>query len=219
MDLGKLSNEKKEILIKDLLMKGKLSSINQKLSALEYICEILNENNVDYYISGGTCLGIYRDNELIPWDDDIDIDVIGRKSYKEIESVIEKKLLIDNYPYVKGINKFHPKISMFIDNVKVSVVELSPGFFDKDKLFRPKYKVPIKYLLPLKEFEFQDILLKIPRNTEKYLSHLYGESWRNKIRWEDNDQNQYYAKDYILRSSFYKYLEIFQNFICSGKIR
>ena len=44
-------------------------------------------NGFDYFISGGTLLGIYRDGKLIDWDDDIDIDILNysyRKKYKKI---------------------------------------------------------------------------------------------------------------------------------------
>ena len=35
--------------------------------------EILNDNKIDYWICHGTLLGIIRDNNLIPWDNDVDI--------------------------------------------------------------------------------------------------------------------------------------------------
>ena len=37
--------------------------------------ELLNKNNIFYWICHGTLLGIIRDKDLIPWDHDIDIAV------------------------------------------------------------------------------------------------------------------------------------------------
>ena len=42
-----------------------------------------------YFISVGTCLGIYRDNEIIPWDDDIDLDMIDKEYDQSINLIID----------------------------------------------------------------------------------------------------------------------------------
>ena len=49
----------------------------------EEVIKLLNSNKIKYWICHGTLLGIIRDNELIPWDHDIDIAVWYDKSLKE----------------------------------------------------------------------------------------------------------------------------------------
>lgn len=39
------------------------------------ICEKLKSSDIRYYIDAGTLLGIYRDGNLIPWDDDLDVAI------------------------------------------------------------------------------------------------------------------------------------------------
>ena len=43
---------------------------------------ILNKNKIKYWICHGTLLGIIRDNQLIPWDHDIDIAVWNSDNLK-----------------------------------------------------------------------------------------------------------------------------------------
>ena len=43
---------------------------------------ILEKHNIRYWIDMGTLLGIIRDNELIPWDHDVDIAVDGSDALK-----------------------------------------------------------------------------------------------------------------------------------------
>ena len=60
---------------------------NKDQNFLETI-DILNKNNVKYWICHGTLLGLIRDKQLIPWDHDIDIAVwsetISREKIKKI---------------------------------------------------------------------------------------------------------------------------------------
>ena len=46
--------------------------------------EKLTDNNIDYFLIGGTLLGSFRDNKIIPWDDDIDIAVYHKPGQKNI---------------------------------------------------------------------------------------------------------------------------------------
>ena len=60
------------------------------------IINILNKNKIKYWICHGTLLGIIRDNQLIPWDHDIDIAVWSETtSREEIKKImfLNKKLL------------------------------------------------------------------------------------------------------------------------------
>ena len=66
--------------------------------------KILNENKIDYWICHGTLLGIYRDNKLIEWDNDIDIAIFDNNSTKNtIKEYFEK-------------NRFKKKKKYFYDD-------------------------------------------------------------------------------------------------------
>ena len=185
---------------------NKNPSNEEKIYALKVIVVFLESICKDYFISLGTCLGIYRDNELIPWDDDVDIDIIDKEYDKVIDLMIEFAVK-NNFPYKRGNNIFHPKINIFINKVKVSIGKLTRGYFIKNVLYRPKTKIPLKFIYPTKTYLFKDINLRVPNSPSEYLKYIYGESWIKTIKWEGEDQ---YKSNYERSGFIYTLLDTFQ---------
>lgn len=65
------------------------------LDMLCFVDKISRENNIPYFLSGGTLLGAVRHKGFIPWDDDLDI-VFLKKDLKRIHKIL-KSHLSDKY--------------------------------------------------------------------------------------------------------------------------
>lgn len=104
------------------------------LDILVEIDQFCKENNIRYFLTGGTLLGAIRHNGFIPWDDDIDIclfrddyeklvssfksatgnvDIINRKNQKNYRWSFAKA--IDNRTVLIELNKKKYKTGVFID--------------------------------------------------------------------------------------------------------
>lgn len=62
-----------------------------ELENLKVLIKICEENNLRYYLIGGSLIGVLRHKGFIPWDDDIDVG-IPRRDYNKFVKIASKYL-------------------------------------------------------------------------------------------------------------------------------
>lgn len=64
---------------------------NKSYEILKLLVKLFEQNDLTYYLAGGTFLGAVRHKGFIPWDDDIDISM-PRKDYEKFVNHFKKNL-------------------------------------------------------------------------------------------------------------------------------
>ena len=61
---------------------------NELLDIMKLFHKHCEENGIQYFLHGGSCLGAIRHKGFIPWDDDLDI-IMDRKNYNKLVSCFD----------------------------------------------------------------------------------------------------------------------------------
>lgn len=78
-----------------------------ELDILLEIDRVCKENNIEYFLIGGTALGAIRHSGFIPWDDDIDIGMT-RENYNRFNNIISKKISNQYFVQTPYSDKYSP---------------------------------------------------------------------------------------------------------------
>jgi len=135
--------------------------------------DALDESGIPYWISAGTALGLYRDNNAIPGDSDIDIGVTSDISAEEVEeTLLDAGFMAHRYRNHKGAprQRAYVKEGVAFD---VSFYTLDGEYY----IFQTPYGViekPKHLLEDLHKISFKGKEYPIP-NPQKYLKWRYGD--------------------------------------------
>ena len=159
---------------KDIKITSYLCCKNHLIELLSYIIKVLDENDIIYFLDYGTLIGCVRNRSFIPWDTDIDISVIDDSKLNKVLAIISKNN--KNYNLVKESNNFYrlnfsKKNTLHID---ISIRKKQSNNVYTDKYPEKYWGIHEKDLFPLKIVSFENLDVKIPQNSKKYLENGYG---------------------------------------------
>lgn len=149
---------------------------NHLIELLSYIVQVLDENDIIYFLDYGTLLGCVRNNSFIPWDKDVDIGVIDCNN---LDEVMDKLKNNDKGYYFKKETddffrlNFSEKNTLHVD-ITIRKKDQNNNYYDR--YFDYNWIIHEDDLFPLKITTFENITVKIPNNSKKYLENddLYG---------------------------------------------
>lgn len=136
------------------------------------IDECMRKHKIFYYMSEGTALGLYRDGDLITWDDDVDIGIFEEDYDKFIKFVVPEMVKLG---YVHG-RLISNRVDFFIGRQHFLDVEV----VRKNGKCISKYMKPcaemIPYLRSFRKKKWRNLELNLPE--DGYYEYLYGPDWR-----------------------------------------
>ena len=144
--------EQKEIL-------RKLQSVENTM--LYDLSRLLKDNDIGFYLAYGTAIGCARHKGFIPWDDDVDIFILG-EDYPRLQKLFKEKdtgylklhdySTVSNYPYVfpkiidsrtvlreKAFDHIHYEGGVYIDVfplINLPQSKIRRSLFEKIRYFR-----------------------------------------------------------------------------------
>ena len=174
-------------------MKRTLETIDVAIAEkiLKETKQILDELGVTFFLCKGTCLGAIRNNELIPWDDDIDIgSVIGDNGLTE-KTVDQVIIALKNNDFIISVT--HQDYAIYVAALKSSIRTewMVQRVFGDSTYHWPGVRIPTRMFTNTKEIDFLGEKFRVPDPAEEYLRLMYGSEWKVP------KQAGYYEKDVL----------------------
>ncbi len=159
---------------------------------LFYIVDILDKNNIEYHLEGGTLLGLVRDGDLLPWDHDIDlsIDISNAKKLKDLRKIFWKKgLKLSARKYTKSFGA--------IEEGQYRILKVKPIAYNLLRIFSKNYKCKAMV---------GDIFVKVSNDKHTYWQAKEKILRVNKEHYEGHDTIQYNGYNFKIPVNYKDYL-------------
>jgi hypothetical protein len=160
------------------------------------IIDVCEEMNVPYHMDYGTLLGLVRDGDLIPWDDDMDMSIMAadveafRKTFWKLRlrgwringnSHILRKPHPAWKPNSLRSIKIRNRNFLFFGRGRV-VMDVFVKYPHEDhvwwKMIGQVCRADRRHYEGYETIEYAGRQVRVPRDYEAYLEYLYGQDWR-----------------------------------------
>jgi len=166
--------------------------------------EVLDELKLNHFICNGTLLGIVRNGDLIPWDVDLDVGILGSADKENLIQAFmgvgftvhdfgpESDYLVFRFEDVLvDLNFFrerdHELVTLwslprrdFVSRKVIGLFRFLRIPFKRVRALwtREGYAIPQSATLPLGGIAFKGKTVPVPATPEDVLEHVYGPDWR-----------------------------------------
>jgi len=162
--------------------KNKLFDKKVGVKDLIDIKEILDEENIIFWLIGGTLLGAIREKDFLYWDDDIDVAVYNEDIIPKYD-ILKNKFMVKGFVFRDAEKSVGTKINLYRFGQKNSIdgLFLNSTYMNNKYRFSRVRKHPRKYFEEYGEIKFKGMIFRIPYPPEKYLSSMY-QNWKKPIK-------------------------------------
>jgi phosphorylcholine metabolism protein LicD len=179
----------------DITLEGK--SLKEAEKLLKRVTKIVEQQQILYWLEGGTLLGIRRENRLLPWDNDLDISV-HQTEIPKLNSLIQNLKIegsrirtryfsVTSNEFKKGdLRMIKIRNKRFFGLVKGKVcldvfIKYSHDQSTYWEIDNKTKSVPMRFYESFKTISFQDKNYSIPEDTDGYLTSRYGD-WQTPVK-------------------------------------
>jgi hypothetical protein len=172
-------------LIVKIYRKKKFINKNKCFTLMCDIDDICKKHGIKYYFSEGTALGLYRDGDLIKWDDDVDI-AMKHEEYKHFVKKCLPELISKGYYFLNQMNNSlnHNFLTLMKNGHLIDIENVKKGEKCTSKMGKLCDEL-LPYIQKLIEKPWRGRMFPVPE--QSYYVYLYGKNW--KIPRKTKDQN------------------------------
>jgi lipopolysaccharide cholinephosphotransferase len=174
----------------DIFKMTKAQTVLDLYKLLYIIDKVLIDNDIEYWIDGGTLLGAVRHKGIIPWDDDGDIQIwdTDEDELKSLQSEFDDygvvlmetwfgyKVFFKNGQRIKGKEWLYPSVDIFpVKEMNGKTIYA----YDKANILFGRCYYDTKDIYPLERYQFGTFDLNgvYIDAAKKYLDRCYGNDW------------------------------------------
>lgn len=145
---------------------------------LSELCSILDSFEIEYYLSGGTLLGIIREGDFIKWDWDVEVavkseEIISR--YDELLIVFKQK---DFNLHSKNTRNSNFKLNLLKYDTRYEIL----GYYYEDGFRkRMRSKMPANFFTPGCIKTLRGVSYQVLNPPIDYLDYNYGD-WQTPLK-------------------------------------
>jgi hypothetical protein len=149
---------------------------------MEQCCNILESTDIIYRLADGTALGLYREGEFIPHDNDIDVEVLGDAQLERIVQLfINSGMRLGRKVIYKGRIQqliFYTESHTIFDIVVWHKLDDYTILNYSERGYRRSQDIKFFKKENLDSISFRGKQYPIPGAIEEWLEMRYGNDWR-----------------------------------------